>query len=87
MDQFSLLIDAFDKLDIVLAVFGAVIVSMWFGRGKTLRGLISGALVGGLVKPLILLFILGGAFAVAEQGHELKQTPEQQDKILKFWTK
>jgi hypothetical protein len=87
MDQLSLLIDAFDKLDIVLAVFGAVIVSLWFGRGKSLKGLISGALVGGLVKPLILTFVLGGAFIVAQQNTSLKQTPEQQDATIKFWTK
>ena len=85
MDQLSPVIEAFDKLDIVLAAFGAVIVSMWFGRGKSLRGLIFGALVGGLVKPLILVFVLGGAFVVAEQNTGRKQTPEQQDKTLKFW--
>ena len=87
MDQFANVADAFDRFDIVLAVFGAVVVALWRGRGKSLAGILSGALVGGLVKPLILTLVVGGIFMAATSVPELKQTPEQQDKTLKFWSK
>jgi|GEM_PF-4801653 len=88
MDQLNQLFDAFDMLDIVLAAFGAVIVSMWFGHGKSLGGLLAGAAMGGLVKPLCIVLLTGGVLIAAQQPPpDLKQTPEQQDKIIKFWTK
>ncbi|MBI2719781.1 MAG: hypothetical protein HY245_14710 [Rhizobiales bacterium] len=87
MDQLSQFVDTFDRLDIVLAVFGAVIVALWRGGGKSVGGILSGALVGGLVKPLILTLVVGGIFIAATPVPELKQTPEQQDKTLKFWSK
>lgn len=75
-------------LDMVLAVFGAVIFAMWFGRGKSLGGLLSGALVGGLIKPAIVMMLGSGLlFAAAGGVPELKQTPEQQQKTLEFWSK
>ena len=88
MEQTSAILEAFDMLDIVLAVFGAVIFAMWFGRGKTLGGLLSGALVGGLIKPAIFMVLGSGLiFAAAGGIPEIKQTPEQQQKTLDFWTK
>lgn len=88
MDQTTSILEAFDMLDIVLAVFGAVICAMWFGRGKSLGGLLTGALVGGLVKPMIALVIGSGLILAAGGGvPELKQTPEQQQKTLEFWSK
>jgi dolichol kinase len=87
MEQLSLLIEALDYLDLVLAVFGAVVVSLWFGRGKNAWGLLSGALVGGLIKPAFYFIVLGGAFLASQDMQDVGQTPEQQDKILKFWTK
>jgi hypothetical protein len=86
MEQVSQLIDAFDYLDLVLAVFGAVIVSMWFGRGKNIWGILSGALVGGLIKPVFFLILLGGAF-MASQDMQASQQPVEQDPIVKFWLK
>ncbi|MFT3986782.1 hypothetical protein [Aestuariivirga sp.] len=87
MDQLNQLFDAFDMLDIVLAAFGAVIVSLWFGRGKSLGGLLAGAAMGGIVKPLCVVMLTGGVLIAAGQAPELTQTPEQQDKIVKFWSK
>ncbi len=88
MDQAASLVEAFDMLDIVLAVFGAVIVSLWFGRGKTLPGLLSGALAGGLVKPAIAMLLGSGLiFAAAGGLPETTQSPEEQQKTLDFWTK
>jgi ABC-type spermidine/putrescine transport system permease subunit II len=88
MDQTAAILDAFDMLDMVLAVFGAVIFAMWFGRGKSLGGLLSGALVGGLIKPAIVMMLGSGLlFAAAGGVPELKQTPEQQQKTLEFWSK
>lgn len=88
MDQTTSILEAFDMLDIVLAVFGAVVCAMWFGRGKSLGGLLTGALVGGLVKPMFVLAIGSGLLFAAGGGvPELKQTPEQQQKTLEFWSK
>ena len=88
MDQTSAVLEAFDMLDIALAVFGAVIFAMWFGRGKSLGGLLSGALVGGLIKPAIIMVLGSGLiFAAAGGMPEIKQTPEQQRKTLEFWSK
>ena len=88
MEQITPVLEAFDMLDIVLAVFGALIVALWFGRGKSLGGLLSGALVGGLVKPAFLLLIGSGLLFAAQGGlPELKQSPEQQRKTLDFWAK
>ena len=75
-------------LDIVLAVFGAVIFALWFGRGKKLGGMLSGALVGGLVKPAIVMVLGSGCCSRPPGGMpDIKQTPEQQQKTLEFWTK
>ena len=88
MEQLDHVLQAFGMLDIVLAAFGAVIVTLWFGRGKTLAGLLSGALVGGLAKPAIVMLIGSGLLFAAGGGvPELKQTPEQQEKTLNFWLK
>ena len=82
-----MLVDAFGLLDVVLAVFGAIIMSLWFGRGKTLSGLLSGALVGGLIRPAVVVLVGSGLLFAAQGGlPEIKQTPEQQEKTLKFWT-
>ena len=88
MDQTAAILEAVDMLDIVLAVFGALMFSLWAGRGKKLGGLLSGALAGGLLKPAF--FMLAGSgllFAAAGELPQVKQTPEQQQKTLDFWTK
>lgn len=89
MDQMQSLADAFDMLDILLAVFGAVIVSLWAGRGKKLGGLLMGAVSGGLIKPMLFMAIGSGFLFAATQSAppEIHQTPEQQQKTLDFWTK
>jgi hypothetical protein len=87
MDQTASILEAFDMLDIVLAVFGAVIFALWCGRGKKVGGLLSGALVGGLAKPTLFMIIGSGLLFAAQGGlPQIKQTPEQQEKTLKFWT-
>ena len=88
MDQTAIILEAFDMLDIVLAVFGAVIFALWFGRGKKLGGLLSGAIVGGIIKPAILLFVGSGLLFAVDGGiPEIHQTPEQQQKTLEFWSR
>ncbi|MCB1379020.1 MAG: hypothetical protein KDK89_11720 [Alphaproteobacteria bacterium] len=88
MEHAAMLVDAFGLLDVVLAVFGAIIMSLWFGRGKTLSGLLSGALVGGLIRPAVVVLVGSGLLFAAQGGlPEIKQTPEQQEKTLKFWTR
>jgi hypothetical protein len=87
MDHAASILDAFDMLDIVLAVFGAVIFALWRGRGKSLGGLLSGALVGGFAKPAFFMIVGSGLLFAAQGGlPQTKQTPEQQEKTLKFWT-
>lgn len=75
MDMLESFLTAFDMLDVVLAVFGAVIVSLWFGRGKKLGGLLLGASVGGLAKPLLAVLFL--AFAVSTTTTTI--TPAEQN--------
>jgi hypothetical protein len=88
MDQAAAILDAFDMLDMVLAVFGACLFALWSGRGKKLGGLLSGALIGGLVKPAFVLLLGSGLVLVAQGGlPEIRQSPEQQQKTLDFWTK
>lgn len=87
MDQF---LDQLDMLDTVLAVFGALIVAMWFGRGKSLQGILVGAFVGGFIKPAIFMVLgLGalGALTAAEDSGTPQQTKAQQDATINFWTK
>ena len=87
MDQF---LEQLDMLDTVLAVFGALIFAMWFGRGKSLRGILTGALVGGFIKPAIFMVLgLGalGALTASKDGGTPQQTQAQQDATIKFWTK
>ena len=84
------LLEQLDMLDMVLAVFGAVVCAMWFGRGKSLQGLLTGALVGGIVKPA-LFTVLGfagmAALSASEESSMPQQTQQQQDETLKFWLK
>lgn len=88
MTDIAPILEAFHMLDIVLAVFGAVIFALWRGRGKRVGGLLSGALVGGLIKPAMILLIGSGLLFAAQGGiPQIKQTPEQQEKTLKFWSK
>ena len=89
MDQMQSVAEAFDMLDIVLAVFGAVIVALGAGRGKTLGGLLVGAVTGGLVKPALFMIVGSGLIFAATQSAppEIHQTPEQQQKTLDFWLK
>ena len=87
MDQF---LEQLDMLDTVLAVFGALIFAMWFGRGKSLKGILTGALVGGFIKPAIFMVLgLGalGALTATEDSGTPQQTQAQQDATIKFWTK
>ena len=84
------LLEQLDMLDMVLAVFGAVICAMWFGRGKSLKGLLTGALVGGIVKPAIFMALGFGGLAIMSDSEDVgmpKQTQQQQDETLKFWLK
>ena len=84
------LLEQLDMLDMVLAVFGAVICAMWFGRGKSLKGLLTGALVGGIVKPAIFMALGFGGLELITGGEDVgmpKQTQQQQDETLKFWLK
>jgi hypothetical protein len=85
VDQLSQIAGSLDMLDLVLAVFGALIVSMWWGRGKSVWGILGGAAMGGLVKPLFFTIFLGGTLIAVSQQPEIKQTPEQVNKTLKFW--
>ncbi len=88
MDQTAALLEAFGMLDIVLAVFGALIFALWRGRGKSLSGLLAGAAMGGLARPaVLLLFGSGLLIAAGGGGSDIRQTPEEQQKTIDFWTK
>ena len=79
------LLEQFDMLDFVLAVFGALIVSMWFGRGKSLKGILLGALMGGFVKPLVFGALLFGGFQLfAASGNDDTQPSVSQEDLMKI---
>ena len=79
------LLEQFDMLDFVLAVFGALIVSMWFGRGKSLKGILLGALMGGFVKPVVFGVLLFGGFQLfAASGNDDTQPSVSQEDLMKI---
>ena len=90
MDKF---LESLDMLDLVLAVFGALVVSLWYGRGKSLKGLLMGAAMGGFVKPTLFMALGFGAMVFVnmpsgdDPGQPQNKSPQEQDQILKFWTK
>ncbi|MDE2384739.1 MAG: hypothetical protein KGO53_08975 [Alphaproteobacteria bacterium] len=78
MDQVDSLLEQLDMLDFVLAVFGAIILAMWFGRGKSWKGILLGAAMGGFVKPVIFTVLaFGGVMALTSSGDEDSQAPGQ----------
>ena len=87
MDQLDAIAQSFDMLDMVLAVFFACIFALWRGRGKKLSGLLSGALIGGLIKPALFFMIGGAALFAVQDEPKMEVTPAQQKKIDKFWSK
>ena len=87
MDQLDSIAQSFDMLDIVLAVFFACIFGLWYGRSKKLSGLLSGALVGGLIKPALFFMIGGAALFAVQDEPKIDVTPAEQKKIENFWLK
>ena len=87
------LLESLDMLDLVLAVFGALVVSLWFGRGKGVKGLLMGAAMGGFVKPTLFMALGFGAmlFINMPSGDDPSQpqnkSAKDQDALLKYWTK
>jgi hypothetical protein len=80
MDQFA---QAFDMLDVVLAVFGALIVSLWFGRGKKVKGLLTGAFFGGVFKTVATLLLGVSLFDMATAPTPDAATAKAADKEQK----
>ena len=82
------LIEQFDPLDFVLALFGALIVAMWFGRGKSLKGILMGALVGGLVKPILFGgLLLGGVQLLSTGGDDDAKSEISEQDLMKIFGK
>ena len=85
MRRMDVVLDQFDMLDFVLAVFGALIVAMWFGRGKSLKGILLGALMGGFIKPMVFGALLFGGFQLfAASGNDDPQPSVSQDDVMKI---
>jgi hypothetical protein len=87
MDQLSPIFDAFDMLDAMLALFGALFVALWFGAGKSPAAILSGAVMGGLVKPLLIGMLLAGTLLASAPQPDLQQSSRPHGKVLDFWTK
>ena len=82
------LFEQFDPLDFVLALFGALIVAMWFGRGKSLKGILVGALVGGLVKPILFGgLLLGGVQMLSAGGDDEAKSEISEQDLMKIFGK
>jgi hypothetical protein len=89
MKNLAPLVEAFDYLDIVLALVGVLLVSLWFGHDKSIWAILLGALTGGLVKPALTVLFLGGAFIAVQDVRDMplsKKSQTEQDRIVKLWT-
>ncbi len=77
----------FDALDFASALFGALIVAMWLGRGKSLKSLLLGALVGGFAKPIVFgALLLGGLHMFAIGSDDSLQPTPSQDDLMKIFS-
>jgi hypothetical protein len=82
MDQ---VLEQLDMLDFVLAVFGAIIVAMWFGRGKSWKGILVGAAMGGFVKPMfftVLAFV--GMATLMDNGDDNAKPGQATEDVMKI---
>jgi len=79
------LLEQLNVLDFVLAVFGAIIVAMWFGRGKSWKGILMGAVMGGFMKPT-LFAVLGfvGMATMMDGGVDNTESDQATDEVLKI---
>jgi hypothetical protein len=84
MDQLGAIAQTFDMLDIVLAVFFACVFALWRGAGKKLSGLLSGAVVGGLIKPALFFMIASTGLSVFDDEQAQTITPQDQKQVDAF---
>ena len=87
------LLESLDMLDLVLAVFGALMFALWRGRGKNLQSLLMGAAMGGFVKPTLFMALGFGAMVLVnmpsgdDPSQPQNKSIKDQDALLKYWTK
>ncbi len=84
MDQLDAILQSFDMLDMVLIVFFACIFALWRGHGKKLSGLLTGVLVGALVKPALFFMIGSAAVLVSTDNDSTEISDADQKKIDKM---
>ncbi len=84
MEQLGAIAQTFDMLDVVLAVFFACVFALWRGAGKKLSGLLSGALMGGLIKPALFFMIAGAGFSAFDGEQAQTISPEDQKQVDAF---
>ncbi len=79
------LLEQLDVLDFVLAVFGAIVVAMWFGHGKSWKGILMGAVMGGFMKPtLFTVLALVGMATMMDGGVDSAKPDQATNEVLKI---
>jgi hypothetical protein len=84
MEHIGAIVQTFDMLDIVLAVFFGCVFALWRGAGKKLSGLLSGAVMGGLIKPALFFMIAGAGFSALGDEQAATMSPEDQKNVDVF---
>jgi hypothetical protein len=84
MEHVGAIAQTFDMLDIVLAVFFGCVFALWRGAGKKLSGLLSGAVMGGLIKPVLFFMITGAGFSAFGDEQAATMSPEDQKEVDAF---
>jgi hypothetical protein len=81
------LLNQLDMLDVVLAVFGALIVAMWRGYGKSWKGILAGAFMGGFVKPMVFTALTVVGMAALSGGDDQASTGPTDEQASSAMTK
>jgi hypothetical protein len=81
MEHLGAIARTFDMLDIVLAVFFGCVFALWRGTGKKLSGLLSGAVMGGLIKPALFFMITSSGFSALDEEQAMTISAEDQNKV------
>lgn len=84
MEHLGAIAQTFDTLDIVLAVFFGCVFALWRGAGKKLSGLLSGAIMGGLIKPALFFLITGAGLSAFQDDQGATISSEDQKKVDAF---
>jgi hypothetical protein len=84
MNHLNAIAQTFDVLDVVLAMFFGCVFALWRGAGKKLSSLLSGAVMGGLVKPAFFMLVTGMGYSALSDDQTTAISREDQQKVDAF---